>query len=164
MIRRLSTQLVLVISIVATIGCDRVTKYVATTSLAGEPGRSYLADTIRLEYVENQGGFLSLGADLPRAARAALFIFGSGLMLLVLIGVALRFQWRGALLVGAGLIVAGGASNWIDRVMRGSVVDFINVGAGPLRTGIFNVADVAVMVGAAVLLVGERLTSKREAE
>jgi signal peptidase II len=43
--------------------------------------------------------------------------------------------------------------------MRGSVVEFINVGVGPLRTGIFNVADVAVMLGAAVLLLGERRRS-----
>jgi signal peptidase II len=105
MIRRLTTQFALVLAIVATIGCDRVTKHVATTALAGEPGRSYLADTIRLEYVENTGGFLSLGADLPRAARTALFVFGSGLMLLVLVGAAVRFQWRGWVLMGAGLIL-----------------------------------------------------------
>ncbi|HUP40440.1 MAG TPA: signal peptidase II [Vicinamibacterales bacterium] len=91
-------------------------------------------------------------------------MFGSGLMLLVLAGAAMHFQWRGAHMMGAALILAGGASNWIDRVMRGSVVDFINVGVGPLRTGIFNVADVAVMLGAAVLLVREGVTSKREAE
>ena len=82
-------------------------------------------------------------------------------MLLVLVGLAVRFQWRGALLVGAGLIFAGGASNWIDRVMRGSVVDFINIGVGPLRTGIFNVADVAVMLGAVVLFIGKREVDAR---
>jgi len=53
------------------------------------------------------------------------------------------------------LFVAGGASNWIDRVARGSVVDFLNVGVGPVRTGIFNVADVAIMLGAAVMLIAE---------
>jgi len=170
MIRRVTTRLTLVVAIVATIGCDRVTKHAATTTLAGEPGRSYLADTIRLEYVENTGGFLSLGADLPRAARTALFIFGTGLMLLVLVGAAVRFQWRGWVLMGAGLILAGGASNWVDRVVRGSVVDFINVGVGPLRTGIFNVADVAIMVGVMVLMLGEhrgnssRTTAEGEAE
>lgn len=164
MIRTFTTKIILIGAIMATIGCDRVTKHVAMASLAGEPSRSYLADIIRLEYVENQGGFLSLGADLPRAVRTALFIFGSGLMLLVLVGVAVHFQWRGALLIGAGLVLAGGTSNWIDRVMRGSVVDFINVGVGPLRTGIFNVADVAVMLGVAVLLLGERMNIQREAE
>ena len=48
---------------------------------------------------------------------------------------------------GLTLFVAGGASNWIDRIMRGSVVDFLNVGVGPVRTGIFNVADVAIVLG-----------------
>jgi signal peptidase II len=140
---------------VVTIGCDRVTKHVATATLAGTPGRSYLADTIRLEYVENTGGFLSLGANLPRAARTGLFAIGTGLMLLALVGAAVRFRWRGWLLVGVGFVVAGGASNLVDRIVRGSVVDFINVGVGPVRTGIFNVADVAIMLGVAILLVGE---------
>jgi signal peptidase II len=45
------------------------------------------------------------------------------------------------------LFVAGGISNWIDRVVNGSVVDFMNVGVGWLRTGIFNFADVAIMLG-----------------
>ena len=64
------------------------------------------------------------------------------------------------LLIGAALILAGGASNWVDRVMQGSVVDFgINVGVGSLRTGIFNVADVAIMLGVAVLILGERRRS-----
>jgi signal peptidase II len=155
MIRRLTSQLALVVAIVATIGCDRVTKHVATTTLADGPGRSYLAGTIRLEYVENTGGFLSVGANWPRAARTALFIFGSGLMLLALAGAAVRFHWRGWLLIGAGLIFGGGASNWVDRLLRGSVVDFINVGIGPLRTGIFNVADVAISLGVVVLVLRE---------
>jgi len=50
-------------------------------------------------------------------------------------------------LFGVCLVLAGGASNWIDRVVRGSVIDFMNVGVGPLRTGIFNVADVAILTG-----------------
>jgi signal peptidase II len=54
--------------------------------------------------------------------------------------------------LGLALFVAGGASNWIDRVARGSVVDFLNVGVGPVRTGVFNVADVAIMLGAGVVV------------
>jgi signal peptidase II len=52
-------------------------------------------------------------------------------------------------------VVAGGASNWIDRLAFGRVVDFMNVGLGPLRTGIFNVADVAIMVGVGLLILGD---------
>lgn len=51
------------------------------------------------------------------------------------------------------LLFAGGVGNLIDRVTSGgSVVDFINLGIGPVHTGIFNVADVAITVGALILL------------
>ena len=152
MIHRISAQLVLLVVVVSTIGCDRVTKHVATTALAGVSTRSYLADTVRLEYVENTGGFLGLGADWPDAVRMTLFTTGTGLVLLVMVGLAVRLHWHGRRLIGVWLVFAGGASNWVDRVARGSVVDFMNVGVGPLRTGIFNVADVAIMVGVAALL------------
>ena len=151
MIHRISARLLLLVAVVSTIGCDRVTKHVATTLLAGVSARSYLADTVRLEYVENTGGFLGLGAEWPDAVRMTLFT-GTGLVLLVMVGVAVRLRWHGWRLIGVSLVFAGGASNWVDRVARGSVVDFMNVGVGPLRTGIFNVADVAIMVGVAVLL------------
>jgi signal peptidase II len=50
--------------------------------------------------------------------------------------------------------VAGGASNLLDRLAFGRVIDFINVGLGSVRTGIFNVADMAIMLGAAVVVLG----------
>ena len=65
-----------------------------------------------------------------------------------------RPRFAGPSSVGLVLFVAGGASNWIDRVLSGSVVDFLNVGIGPLRTGVFNVADVAIMVGAGLVAFG----------
>jgi signal peptidase II len=152
---RIGAQFALLLAIVATIGCDRVTKHLAAENLEGLPARSFLADTIRLEFVENTGGFLGLGANLPPRARTALFTVATGMMLLGLIALAIGRQWRRLPLFGLALFVAGGASNWADRVVRGSVVDFMNVGVGSLRTGIFNVADVAIMLGAALLLLGE---------
>jgi len=68
---------------------------------------------------------------------------------------ALRAQWTGWRLLAVALFVTGGASNWIDRVVRGSVIDFLNVGIGRLRTGVFNIADVAIMAGAGVFLLVE---------
>jgi signal peptidase II len=152
---RLGLRFVLIGVIAATVGCDRVTKHVASTTLAGTPDRSFFADTVRLVYVENAGGFLSLGADLPVSVRTALFTIGTGLMLVALVGLAYRQRWRGWSLIGLALFVAGGASNWIDRVLRGSVIDFMNVGLGGLRTGVFNVADVAIMIGVGVILAAE---------
>jgi signal peptidase II len=147
MIRRFGIQLVLVIAIASTIGCDRVTKHVALVSLADGAVRSYLSDTVRLQYVENMGGFLGLGAELPDAVRTTVFTAVTGGILVGLAVIAVRCRWREWPLIGAWLVVAGGASNWVDRIVRGSVVDFMNVGIGPLRTGIFNVADVAIMLG-----------------
>jgi lipoprotein signal peptidase len=58
MMTNIGIRLVLLLAIGATIGCDRVTKHVAATTLSGTPSRSFLADTVRLEYVENTGAFL----------------------------------------------------------------------------------------------------------
>jgi signal peptidase II len=149
----LGTQIALLILVVTTIGCDRVTKHLAEATLAGEPHLSFLSDTVRFQYAENTGGFLSLGSGLPPALRTGLFTVATGFMLLVLVGAAIRHRLTGLPLLGVCLFAAGGASNWVDRVGRGSVIDFINLGVGPVRTGIFNVADVAIMLGAAILLV-----------
>lgn len=164
MMRRSRAGLVVLLAVAATIGCDRVTKHFATTALADTPGRSYLADTIWLQYAENTGGFLGMGSDLPEAARTALFTVGTGLMLAALVAAALHYRWRGWLLVGAALVAAGGVSNWADRLVRGSVVDFITIGIGPLQTGVFNVADVAIMLGVGMLMIAERRARRRISE
>jgi signal peptidase II len=143
----------------ATVGCDRVTKHAAATLLADTQERSFLGDTVRLSYAENTGGFLSLGADLPVERRVIVFTIVTGLLLVSLAAAAVRRHWEGARLLGAALIVSGGASNWMDRVVVGSVVDFMNVGIGPVRTGIFNVADVAIMAGVALLVLAYRAPS-----
>jgi signal peptidase II len=82
------------------------------------------------------------------------FTIATGFALLALAIIAVRDQFAGPSSVGLVLFVAGGVSNWVDRLVRGSVVDFLNVGVGPLRTGVFNVADVAIMVGAGLVAVG----------
>ena len=146
-------HLALTLAVLSTIGCDRVTKHAAATFLSGLPSRSYLADTVRLGYAENTGGFLSLGAELPSAVRAGLFTVGTGLLLCMLVFVAIRYRWDRLPTLGVALFVAGGASNWIDRATGGSVVDFLNVGVGPVRTGVFNVADVAIMLGVGLIAI-----------
>lgn len=135
----------------ATAGCDRVTKHYAITTLAGQPGQSFLGDTVRLDYQENQGGFLSAGARWSPHTRIVVFQIANGAFLLGALLFARRYTWSKVGIVGLALFLAGGFSNLIDRIAVGTVVDFMNVGIGPVRTGIFNVADVAIMVGAGVL-------------
>ncbi len=55
--------------------------------------------------------------------------------------------------IGAALICSGGLGNLIDRLTKGGyVTDFLNVGIGPLRTGIFNIADFVLLVGAGIIV------------
>ena len=155
MIRRTAVRFTLLLAVIATIGCDRVTKRIALETLSGGGVHTYLADTIRLEYTENTGGFLGLGASLPDFWRTTLFTIATAALLLMLGAVAVRSRWSGAPLLGVCLVLAGGASNWIDRLVRGSVIDFMNVGVGPLRTGIFNVADVAILTGVGCMVLAK---------
>jgi signal peptidase II len=145
-----------------TAGCDRVTKHLAVTTLAGMPGQSYLGDTVRLDYHENPGGFLSTGATWRPETRAVIFQLANGIFLFGTLLFAVHYQWSRLAAAGLMLFVAGGLSNLIDRVAMGTVIDFMNVGIGPWRTGIFNVADVAIMAGVALLLL-ERGFAKRAA-
>ena len=60
-------------------------------------------------------------------------------------------------------IVGGGVANVFDRIVYGSVTDFMHIDfGGSLRTGIFNIADVSVMVGLGCLLVASFRNKKKK--
>lgn len=146
--------------VAGTAGCDGVTKHLAAEKLSGRPAQSLLADTIRLTYAENAGGFLGVGEALPPWGRTAVFTVATGVFLIFLIVLAWRSGWQQWQTSGLSLCVAGGFCNWIDRLGDGRVVDFLNVGVGSIRTGIFNVADVAIMIGIALFLYTESNTAR----
>ena len=117
------------------------------------------ADAVRLELAHNPGAFLSLGARLAPALRGGLFL----LLAPIALGFLGIFAARAGLasgwaLVGLGLVAGGGLGNWVDRLLhQGAVTDFLSIGFGPLRTGIFNVADVCIVAGVAILLLASTL-------
>lgn len=146
--------LLIVFVLVSCIGCDQATKAYAETKLPKAQALSFLAGTVRLQLAHNEGAFLSAGATWPKPWRLAVMQVGVGATLLALLAYAVFHSptgWPGVLALA--LILAGGVSNLIDRLLNdGYVVDFINVGVGPLRTGIFNIADIALTVGVLMLL------------
>jgi signal peptidase II len=150
---KLPRVVALLVVLTSQIACDQVTKELAEHNLNGRP-RIYLGDVVRLQLAHNPGAFLGMGHALPDALRLPLLTLGvSAILCGVLAFVIARRTATWPLVLGAGLVVAGGLGNLIDRIWRGGVVtDFMNVGIGPLRTGIFNVADVHIMLGAALLL------------
>jgi signal peptidase II len=108
-----------------------------------------------LQYAENTGAFLSLGSSLPEHWRQLIFTIFVGVFLLgLLLYVLLSRNLSGNHVTCLSLICGGGLSNLIDRIAYdGRVVDFLNVGIGPVRTGIFNVADMAITAGAIYLAI-----------
>jgi len=141
--------------LVACVGCDQSTKMYAEAKLPRAQPLSLLSDTVRFQVTHNEGSFLSLGASAPKAWRLATLRVGVSAMLLALLAYALFVRaGRAPFIFALALVLAGGASNLIDRFVNdGYVVDFINLGAGPIRTGIFNIADVAITAGALLLLI-----------
>ena len=140
--------------LLATVGLDQLTKALARSMLSSSTVTSYLGDLVRLEYTENPGAFLSLGAGIGGAARFWVFTVGVAIFMAVALWYLLRKNSMStSTRIAMTLLIAGGIGNLIDRALKGTVTDFINVGIGWLRTGIFNVADMAIMAGVGILLV-----------
>ncbi|MGO9449688.1 MAG: signal peptidase II [Candidatus Binataceae bacterium] len=148
-------RLTLLIAIITScVGCDQATKAVARGYLASAPPMSFFGDLFRLQYVENPGAFLSLGANLPEHLRAALMVVGGGIGLFIFALVLVTRKMSAGRFAAFSLMVAGGAGNLLDRIFNhNQVVDFMNIGIGSVRTGIFNMADVALMLGVGMIAI-----------
>jgi signal peptidase II len=152
--RRILPVLIPAIVLFSCIGCDQWTKSLATEHLRQAPAMSFLGDTLRIQYAENPGAFLGAGSKLPPSARFALLVVINGVFLALIAALVVlkRPAGRGQHLAVV-LLLAGGIGNLIDRLFHnGLVIDFLNVGIGPVRTGIFNVADMAIMAGFGILV------------
>lgn len=155
-------RLLLIVAILfSCVGCDQVTKSVAKTYLADGHAIVLAGDTVRLQLAKNYGAFLGLG-DSIGAARGMLLSGVVGVVLAALLVYLFISKPQNPLVVASvALIVGGGVGNLIDRVRYGGyVVDFLNVGIGSLRTGIFNVADMAIMTGVILWAFSDKLWKK----
>jgi len=155
---KLSRIVVMLTVLLAVIACDQATKAAARAALGQGGVVSLLGGTLVLRYVENPGAFLSLGAWLPPAARRWLFVAFPLVMLAAMAAYVMRRRsLRAAFAVGIAMVAGGGLGNLLDRIFRdGRVGDFLNLGIGGVRTGIFNVADLSIVAGCVLLLLGDR--------
>jgi signal peptidase II len=140
------------------IALDQWIKVLALLSLQADSfrfGSDYAWVDVALSL--NPGAFLSLGGDLSPGFKKLIFIGFVAVAVLLAAGWSL-VRWARSLGTAAAvyLIALGGASNLIDRIYRdGHVVDYLTLNLGPLHTGVFNVADIAIMVGAGLLVLFE---------
>lgn len=108
-----------------------------------------IGDFFSLIKVENTGAFLGMGSELPEYARILLLII---LPIIVLILITIYTYVEKTLdhisIIGFSLIIGGGIANIFDRILYGSVTDFLYINLGGIfKTGIFNIADLSVTTG-----------------
>ncbi|HEY2722878.1 MAG TPA: signal peptidase II [Chitinophagaceae bacterium] len=145
--------LFIVALIVVTIGCDQVAKRIVRHDIYPYEMIPLLNNHLTVTRVENSGAFLSAGDSLPKSIK---HIFLSVIPLIaVVLGLVYIFSKPAIsknMLIGFCFVIGGGIGNLADRIMYGSVTDFLHIKFGIFQTGIFNLADVSIMIGIFIIL------------
>lgn len=143
----------IVLILVVSIGLDRVTKIYVREHIHISDNIFVIKNFFTILHAENTGAFLSLGDSLQNPWK---FILLSLLPLLALtfgvFYVMLKPSIGKLTTIGIVLVIAGGAGNLYDRMLYGSVTDFMHMNFKIFQTGVFNVADVSIMIGMGLIL------------
>jgi signal peptidase II len=151
---KLIRTLAIVGILILNIGCDQISKSMVRDRLSDHEEISLIKNYFTLTKVENSGAFLSLGDSLPEPFRFVLLsllplaILGFGLGLLFM-----KSNLPKATLLGFSFVIGGGIGNIYDRLIYGSVTDFLHIDFGIFQTGIFNLADVSILTGVLIVLI-----------
>lgn len=137
------------------IAFDQLSKIWIRNNFESYIEKSIIGDVFTLIKVENTGAFLGMGSELSEIPRILLLIV---LPIIVLISITLYTYLEKTLdqtsIVGFSLIIGGGIANIFDRIVYGSVTDFLYINLGGIfKTGIFNIADVSVTTGMILILI-----------
>ncbi len=159
---KISKYILIVTITFASIGCDQKTKAIAKEELQFMSSIRYFNGLVQFQFAENEGGFLSIGSKLPFTVRKSLTLLLS-LFTVIAFGVLVfsADKIKTTSVVSFSFLIAGASGNLIDRLFnQGRVIDFIILGTRNIHTGIFNVADVLLMVGTFMLFVTQLLHIK----
>jgi signal peptidase II len=131
------------------VGCDHVTKVAAKAELEGQQPRELVRGVLDLQYVENTDVAFNLLRWVQVDIRTPVLVVAGAFAVLCLAFILLRRPQDDILLkrIGLLLITAGALGNYLNRVGRGYVIDFVHLHHWP----VFNVADAYVLVGAVLL-------------
>ena len=130
---------------------DQFTKWWILTSVMKPPQRIPITGFFDLVLVYNRGVSFGIFGGAPSWATAALIIFA-----LLLSAALCIWMWRAdSVLLGTalGFVVGGAIGNVIDRFLHGAVVDFLDFYVAGYHWPAFNVADSAITIGVAFLII-----------
>lgn len=150
-------NVVLAIPLVVVLG-DGIIKKIAERRLADKKTGKIFRGHVRLRLLHNPGVALGALRKHPRAVLAA----NSGMLGAAAGCLACLLGEPGfaAVKTGLGLVIGGGASNFIDRVRRGYVTDYFSLNFGErfkgLRRVVFNISDFCVFTGVLLCVLGKK--------
>lgn len=160
---KISRNLSIVSLIIVTIAVDQISKVIVRANVTPYQESNILGSYFTLNNVENTGAFLGMGSDLHPTIK---LIFLLILPVLVL-GYLIYYIFKNKDMDSYGMIAlcsiaGGGIANVFDRIVYGSVTDFLHINLGGVfRTGIFNLADLSVTSGMIILLIASFLQRKK---
>jgi len=136
------------------VGVDQATKWLIAREVPLYASRKVVPGFFSLTHIRNKGaifGFFSHSGS--RAVFVALFAASiTALALVVYYFIKTPAAERGTKLA-LSLILAGALGNQVDRLVRGYVIDFLDLYVGNRHWPFFNVADSCITIGAVLLLI-----------
>lgn len=140
--------------IFSNISCDQLTKEKVRNEISKNETIRVIDDNFILTNVENTGAAMGLGENLgPELKIIVLQILPLVVLLLMFLYIIIEKKVSKLNLVAVSFIIGGGIGNVYDRILYNSVTDFMYLEFGALHTGIFNMADVSVVVGTLLILI-----------
>lgn len=141
---------------------DQTTKAWAVRRLRFEGDMPLIPGFLNLVYATNTGVAFSMLDDHGDTGR-----WGLSMVAFIAAALVLYFFWRtprndDRVLGALALLLAGIVGNVTDRMRLGFVIDFIDVQFGSWHYPTFNVADIAIVTGALLLMIDMFLTKRRE--
>jgi signal peptidase II len=151
--------LIIFLTLCCNIGCDQISKNIVRKNVLFEEQISIFGNYVTLTKIENSGAFLSLGDSLPTPVKTLLLSILPVIVLVVATYYLLtKKNLSTTTLMAICFVVGGGIGNIADRIIYGSVTDFLHIDFIIFQTGIFNLADVSIMTGMFLILVDSYLS------
>ena len=135
---------------------DQLTKLLVRREFELYDSATVIPSLFSLTRIHNTGAAFGLldSVDLPFKTGLLALVSVAALVGLVMFAVSLPEMHRLAR-VGVALVVGGAAGNLIDRVWLGYVVDFVDIYWGTWHFWAFNVADAAISIGMALIILDQ---------
>ena len=148
------TLLILVL-VILNIGLDQFSKFQVRERVVPGSRTEIIGKQLQLMNVENSGAFLSMGSDSNPTVKLIFLL----IVPIIVLGIVLYYVITDKTLdkksiIGFSCIAGGGIANVYDRLLYGSVTDFLYMDfGGVFKTGVFNIADMSVTSGMILLLI-----------